>query len=86
VSAVPEPSIPVSLFEAGSPLAPQPVVAPTPEPAPIAEPVFNTGLANATSFFREMPEPEPEPPAAEQITVDDLEVPAFMRRERRLYQ
>jgi hypothetical protein len=46
-------------------------------------------LTGATSFLRDsppIPEPEAEPEVADAVTVDDLEVPAFMRRERRLYQ
>jgi cell division protein FtsZ len=65
-----------------------PSVPPSLPPSPVTEPLFATGLSNGSSFFREMPgmpEPEPEPEAAD-VTVDDLEVPAFMRRERRLYQ
>jgi hypothetical protein len=44
------------------------------------------------SFFKDM-EPAtvaPEPEVAEEdhtpVAVDDIEIPAFMRRERRLYQ
>jgi cell division protein FtsZ len=54
-----------------------------PPPAPVMEPVMPQTL------FRDMP-PAPAPvqetmePAP--IAADDLEVPAFMRRERRLYQ
>jgi hypothetical protein len=50
-------------------------------------------LSAGTSLFREMPpapepveEPEVEEPVAMDMPVDDIEVPAFMRRERRLYQ
>jgi cell division protein FtsZ len=54
-----------------------------PPPVPIMEPAMTTG-----PLFRDMPPPPPalvveEPPP---VPVDDLEVPAFMRRERRLYQ
>ncbi len=54
-----------------------------PPPAPVMEP------AMPHSLFRDMP---PSPPAKETAepppvaAPDDLEVPAFMRRERRLYQ
>jgi cell division protein FtsZ len=61
---------------------PEPV---PPPPAPVMEPVMNHG-----SLFRDMP-PAPPPPQQETqepatVPADDLEVPAFMRRERRLYQ
>ncbi|HEX4593065.1 MAG TPA: cell division protein FtsZ [Bryobacteraceae bacterium] len=61
---------------------PEPV---PPPPAPVMEPVMNHA-----SLFRDMP-PAPPPPAPEThepapVGADDLEVPAFMRRERRLYQ
>jgi cell division protein FtsZ len=61
---------------------PEPV---PPPPAPVMEPVMNHG-----SLFRDMP-PTPPPPSQETqesapVGADDLEVPAFMRRERRLYQ
>jgi hypothetical protein len=62
---------------------------PPPAPAPVAEPLFSSGLPVGSSFLRELP-PTPEPVAeaelSDPITADDLEVPAFMRRERRLYQ
>ena len=52
------------------------------------EPVLSSG-----SLFRDLPpappelEPEPEPEVEEPaIPVDDIEVPAFLRRERRMYQ
>jgi cell division protein FtsZ len=60
-----------------------PMPAPPP-PAPVMEPVLTND-----SLFRDMNPPPPpmpemkEPPPA---PMDDLEVPAFMRRERRLYQ
>jgi cell division protein FtsZ len=60
-----------------------------PPPPPAPEPLFSTGLPSSSSFFRESPptpEPEAAPEVADAVTVDDLEVPAFMRRERRLYQ
>jgi cell division protein FtsZ len=55
-----------------------------PPPAPVLEPVL------ASSFFRETP-PAPPPPAPEieepaPVAAEDIEIPAFMRRERRLYQ
>ena len=63
---------------------------PAPPAAPASEPLFASGLPNGSSFFRELPPtPEAEPEAAiasDPVTVDDLEVPAFMRRERRMYQ
>jgi len=55
-----------------------------PPPAPILEPVMSSG-----PLFRDMPAPPPPAPVIEEpppVPVDDLEVPAFMRRERRLYQ
>jgi cell division protein FtsZ len=61
---------------------PEPV---PPPPAPVMEPVMNHG-----SLFRDMPPTPPPPPQEIQepasVGADDLEVPAFMRRERRLYQ
>jgi cell division protein FtsZ len=65
-----------------------------PPPAPAPEPLFSSGgfssgLPSGSSFLRESPptpEPVAEPEVSDQITADDLEVPAFMRRERRLYQ
>jgi len=61
---------------------PEPV---PPPPAPVLEPVMNHG-----SLFRDMPPTPPPPPQETQepasVAADDLEVPAFMRRERRLYQ
>jgi len=66
---------------------------PAPPPAPVAEPLFSTGLSAGSSLFREMSqehepveEPEMEEPSPMSMPVDDIEVPAFMRRERRLYQ
>jgi cell division protein FtsZ len=77
-------------FENAPPPAPPQYVAP---PAPVAEPLFSTGLSAGSSLFREMSqehepveEPEMEEPAPMSMPVDDIEVPAFMRRERRLYQ
>ena len=64
---------------------PEPIA---PAPAPVLEPALSSG-----SLFRDMPpappelEPEPVPQVEEPaIPVDDIEVPAFMRRERRMYQ
>lgn len=63
-----------------------------PEAVSVPEPLFSSGLSAGSSYFeRSAPEPEPEaepvmedhPPMP---VPDDLEVPAFMRRERRLYQ
>jgi len=76
---------------------PEPIVfenLPPPPPAaaasvPPAEPLFTSGLSGGSSFFREPPpaqEPEITPSVSDAATADDLEVPAFMRRERRLYQ
>jgi len=70
------------------PLMPEPVPAPAPPPpAPVLEPV----AAAAPVFEEPPPAPVPPPPAPEieqavPIPVDDLEIPAFMRRDRRLYQ
>ena len=62
-------------------MMPEPV---PPPPAPVMEPAIHHG-----SLFRDMP-PTPPPPQETQepasVGADDLEVPAFMRRERRLYQ
>jgi cell division protein FtsZ len=71
-----------------------PPPAPTPMPAPVTESLFSTGLSAGSSLFRDMPQqPEllEEPPMEESAPMavpvaDDIEVPAFMRRERRLYQ
>ncbi len=68
-----------------------PPAAPAPVPSP--EPLFSSGLSTGSSYFNERPAPEPEPEAEPVMEdhppmaiPDDLEVPAFMRRERRLYQ
>jgi cell division protein FtsZ len=71
-----------------------PVLPPSaPEPVPVPEPMFSSGLTAGSSYFSDRPAPDPEPvaePVMEdhpQMPIpDDLEVPAFMRRERRLYQ
>ncbi len=61
------------------PPPPAPMIFPVPDPEPqpmAAEPVS-------------MPEPEPAPvapPPAPPLPMNDIDVPAFMRRERRLYQ
>ncbi len=66
---------------------PEPFVAPPPPPAPVPEPA-----PMPTSLFRDTPAPAPPPPPPPPteepapVAVDDLEVPAFMRRERRMYQ
>ncbi len=54
-----------------------------PPPAPVMEPVMTND-----SLFRDMTStpPMPEIPEPAPAPMDDLEVPAFMRRERRLYQ
>src|SRR6266849_5313942 len=54
-----------------------------PPPAPVMEPVMSND-----SLFRDMTPtpPMPEIPEPAPAPMDDLEVPAFMRRERRLYQ
>ena len=69
-----------------------PPPSPAPTPAPVMESLFSSGLSSGTSLFREMPqqtelveEPEVEEPAPMAMP-DDIEVPAFMRRDRRLYQ
>ena len=53
---------------------------PPPPPAPVQAPV--------PELFRDLPPaPPPAPEPAHELPIsDDLEVPAFMRRERRLYQ
>jgi cell division protein FtsZ len=61
---------------------PEPV---PPPPAPVMD-------MNHGSLFRDMPPPPPAPAPPQEtqetapVGADDLEVPAFMRRERRLYQ
>src|SRR5271169_1971802 len=64
---------------------------PAPPQAPVMESLFSSGLSSGASLFRELPqqselieEPEAEEPAPIAVP-DDIEVPAFMRRERRLY-
>src|ERR1700681_702189 len=61
---------------------PEPV---PPPPAPVMEPPMTPA-----TLFRDMPPSPPPPPQETQepapMGADDLEVPAFMRRERRLYQ
>jgi cell division protein FtsZ len=61
---------------------PEPV---PPPPAPVMEP-----HVNHAPLFRDIPPAPPPPPKETQepatVPADDLEVPAFMRRERRLYQ
>jgi cell division protein FtsZ len=56
-----------------------------PPPAPVLEPVLA-----ASSFFHESPSaPPPAVPDIEEpapVAAEDIEIPAFMRRERRLYQ
>ena len=65
---------------------PAPTPAPPP-PAPVLEPVMSS-----PSLFREAPPAPPAPPEPEieepapMPATDDIEIPAFMRRERRLYQ
>jgi len=83
-SSMPEPIV----FENLPPAPP-----PAPPPAAVTESLFtsgfSSGLPSASSFFRDLPpapEPEPEPEVSDPVTVDDLEVPAFLRRDRRLYQ
>jgi cell division protein FtsZ len=69
-----------------------PTPPPAPAPSPVTEPLFSSGLSAGSSLFRDMqdePEPVEEPEAEEHAPMampDDIEVPAFMRRERRLYQ
>jgi hypothetical protein len=61
-------------------------------PAPIPESLFSSGLSSGVSLFREitLPEPVEEPETEEPMPMatpaDDIEVPAFLRRDRRLYQ
>jgi cell division protein FtsZ len=57
-----------------------------PEPAPPPAPMIESVLTAA--FFKEtiVPEPPAMPEETAPVAADDLEVPAFMRRERRLYQ
>ena len=60
------------------------------EPAPAPPPAMEPMLANG-SLFRDLTPPTPPPPAPiveepAPAPVDDIEVPAFLRRERRLYQ
>ena len=58
-----------------------------PEPAPPPPPAMEPAMS--VSFFKEPSLPEPPSMPEEttpQVALDDLEVPAFMRRERRLYQ
>jgi len=63
-------------------------VMPEPVPPPPA-PVMETHV-NHAPLFRDMPPAPPPSPQETQepatVPADDLEVPAFMRRERRLYQ
>ncbi len=84
-------SVPVEpiVFQNLPPSPPPPASAPVPVP----EPLFSSGLTAGSSYFNERPAPEPEPEAEPVMEdhppmaiPDDLEVPAFMRRERRLYQ
>jgi len=62
-----------------------------PEPAPAPAPAMEPVLANG-SLFRDLMPPAPPAPAPmvveepEAVPVDDIEIPAFLRRERRLYQ
>jgi cell division protein FtsZ len=74
---------------AASAFTAEPIVFENVPPPPAPEPLFSSGLTGASSFLRESPptpEPAAEPEVSDDVTVDDLEVPAFMRRERRLYQ
>jgi cell division protein FtsZ len=52
-----------------------PLIAPPP-PAPVEAP--------ATLF--EAPQPEPQEPAIEETPIPDIDVPAYLRRDRRMYQ
>jgi len=75
------------VFENAPPSPPAP--APAPMPAPAMESLFSSGLNAGSSLFRELP-PEHEPveeaeeAAPMAIPAEDIEVPAFMRRDRRL--
>src|SRR6202049_2443951 len=56
-----------------------------PPPAPVLDPV----LAASPFFHETTPAPPPPAPAIEEpapVAAEDIEIPAFMRRERRLYQ
>ena len=61
-------------------------------PAPVTEPLFASGLSYriiAVSRYAARPEPVEEAEIEEPTPMavpDDIEVPAFMRRERRLYR
>jgi cell division protein FtsZ len=63
-----------------------------PPPVPMPESLFNSGLSSGVSLFREMTLPDPveelekEEPMPMATPADDIEVPAFLRRDRRLYQ
>jgi hypothetical protein len=61
-------------------------------PVPVTESLFSSGLSAGSSLFRDtsqqaelVEESETEEPAPMAVP-DDIEVPAYMRRERRLYQ
>ena len=65
---------------------------PAPMPVPVPESLFSSGLSAGSSLFRDtsqqaelVEESETEEPAPMAVP-DDIEVPAYMRRERRLYQ
>jgi cell division protein FtsZ len=69
------------VFASAESIMPEPA---PPAPPPVLEPVLSNG-----SLFRDLTPPPPPAPVMEEpppAPVDDLEVPAFMRRERRLYQ
>jgi len=66
------------LVRRGEPIEVMAAAPPPAPPPPVVEPVVTNGSLFLT------PEPEVEEPAA--VAMDDLEIPAFIRRERRLYQ
>ena len=66
----------------------EPVIVHSPPPSvPVAEPV-EVASAVAGTLFHDPPPPPPPPPAVEEpaLAHDDVDVPAYLRRERRLYQ
>jgi len=52
-----------------------PLIAPPP-PAPVEAP----------AMLFEAPQPEPQEPAIEETPIPDIDVPAYLRRDRRMYQ
>ena len=72
----------VRKVEFAEPVIVQPPAPPAPVPAPVEV------VASAGTLFREPPPPPPPPPVVEEpdLAQDDVDVPAYLRRERRLYQ